>query len=236
MTTGTLRLANYRRMIAARGPRFALEFFREAHLFDLRFGTDTASELAHEEFDASLEGVDHGVYYGASWTSEVRRQFDDLRRRLGDDFAAHSLIDVGCGKGKVVLVWGQELLRAGIRQKVVGIDYYPPLIEVARMNLAKVPHVEGTDFWCGDVRDFDYEGLGTPLIMWAFNPFDAHVFRELANRLESVPTILVYNNPVHWAELVKDGWRPLWETASPVSDHPRTRTAILCNAVHPWSS
>jgi len=232
--TGTLTLANYRRMIAARGPRFAWEFFREAHLFDIRYRTDTASELAREDFDPSLAGIEHGVYYGASWTSEVRRQFADLRVRLGADFAAHSLVDVGCGKGKVVLAWGRELLRSGISQKVVGIDYYQPLITVARENLRRVPHVEGTAFWCGDVRDFDYASLGTPLIMWAFNPFDAHVFHGLASRLTAVPTILVYNNPVHLSELIDDGWRLLWETASPTSNHPRTRAAVLCNAAHPW--
>lgn len=236
MTTGTLRLANYRRMLTARGLRFALEFFREAHLFDLRHGTDTASELARDEFDPSLEEIEHGVYYGASWTSEIRRQFADLRQRLGDEFASYAMVDVGCGKGKVVLVWGMEVHRAGIRQSLVGIDYYSPLISVARSNLTKVPLVRNAEFWCGDVRDFDYERLGSPLVVWAFNPFDPHVFRGLALRLQSVPTILVYNNPVHLVDLVEDGWCPLWESTSPVSDHPRTRTAILCNAAHPWSS
>lgn len=234
MTTGTLGPANYRRMLRARGPRFALEFFREAHLFDLRYRTDTASELALEEFDSSLKGIEHGVSYGASWSSEVRRQFADLRRRLGDDFASYSLVDVGCGKGKVVLVWGMELARVGIRQQLVGIDYYLPLIEVARSNLARMPMIQAADFWCGDVRDFDYVGQGTPLIVWASNPFDAHIFQDLSARLESVPTILVYNNPVHLAELVEDGWRLLWETDISERRHPRARSAVLCNSAHVW--
>ena len=123
-------LDDYWRMFKARGLRLPPTYFLNTHLFDLLHGTDTSFWLPRAAHASEPVNFDHGIYYMASWTSEIKRSFRFLSS-VDSRFSEFSFLDIGCGKGKVNIVWQQLLKRIGKVQPVCGIDYYEPLVRVA---------------------------------------------------------------------------------------------------------
>lgn len=219
----TFGLADYWRMLKARGPRLPIAYFLEAHLFDLRHGVDTHRWLPKDEFEETPENFEHGVLYMVSWTSAVRRAFRFVRARLGARFEGYAFLDIGCGKGKVVLAWTRECRRAGLSQAIHGLDYYAPFVELARANHRRMFGSEGS-FVCGDATKLQPGRFGKKLIVYLYNPFDRPILEAVLDRLAGTDTIVVYNNPLHADALTAKGWALVHETRG---FHPNTWTMIF---------
>lgn len=225
--TASFGLSDYWRMLLARGPRMPWRYFREAHLFDLVHGTDTHERVTLDRFDERPEGAfEHGVLYMCSWTSEVIRSLRVVRAMLGERFERHAFVDIGCGKGKVPIVWSRECARLGLAQRIVGIDYIGSFVRTARRNAARL---EAADiaFVQADAAAFDYTTIGNPLIVYLYNPFDATLLERVLRRLRALDTVLVYNNPVHADVPVAAGWRPVHERRG---FHPNQHTLVYRRA------
>ena len=132
----------------------------------------------------------------ASWTSEIGKSFDLLGARLGQRMGLYTFVDIGCGKGKVPIVWRLKCRDIGIDPRIVGIDYYPPFITIARDNHRKVFGDPG-EFHATDATIMDYARLGPGLIAYLYNPFDAVILDAVLTRLRTIPTIVIYNIPTH---------------------------------------
>lgn len=87
--------------------------------------------------------------------------------------ATDVLVDVGCGRGRVINWW----LRRGLRNRLVGIELVPAVAEHAAARLRRFGNVE---IRCGDAVD-----LIPPeaTFFYLYNPFDAAVMRRFADRL-----------------------------------------------------
>lgn len=133
-STGQFGLHDYINMFKARGWRLPLTYLIEAHLFDLIHGTDTHHWHTKENFPEQPQNFPHGGLYMCNWTREVKQAFRFMQEYLTDDFEKHQFIDVGCGKGKVALIWKQLLDKIDSTQPVVGIDYIPRFIEITKRN------------------------------------------------------------------------------------------------------
>ena len=200
---------DYLRAVRKRGLWHTANYFFNAHLFDLRHGTDTNVWLWRQHFTPPPPNIDHGVCYMASWTSEIRRSFRFLAANL-EGFSSFAFVDVGCGKGKAVLVWQRQLDAIGSTQAVHGIDHYSPLIDVARRNHSKVFGRPG-DFACADAAAFDFGVFGPRLILYLYNPFDEEILGNVLRRVSGKDVCIVYTNPVHADAVAQFGYAPVYE-------------------------
>lgn len=130
-----------------------------------------------------------------------------LLETLPPEAKAGTLVDYGCGKGRVLLLAAE----AGF-VKIVGVEFDPALAKVARQNLSHRLNTEATtvDLHVGDAALFDPpEGL---LTVFLYNPFGGETLRRVAQRLakharnSAEPMWILYVNPVGLAEFTDAGF------------------------------
>lgn len=169
---------------------------RAGAAFDRRFGTDTQASVGVDALDIPPGLAAHAVHYEASSLPKLRRAL----RHLGVRPSGYSFVDVGSGKGMVVL----EAARRPFEQ-VTGIEVSSRLHEVAIENLERFSkHVRlraPVEFLNVDALAFSYPARRQ--VIYLYNPFDEPVLRALVSRLEERLTegvedvLLAYVNPVH---------------------------------------
>lgn len=209
-------------MARSGGLRLAWSFLREVHAFDLRHGTRTAELVRPCDF--GLDKVPEGtVVYMASWTSIIEQQFNACRRVLGADFDRATFVDVGCGKGKVVLVWSAACRAAGSAQRVVGIDFSPVLLAHAAENL-RIMQERGVRLIESDIGQVPASFFGASTILYLYNPFSVAVLSDLLTRLGSRVAAVIYCNPVHVETVAQLGFRAVYET---IGWHPNQRSLLM---------
>lgn len=169
--------------------------FQERDRFDMDYGTNTTTPLAKSGFP-ELPNLAHGKPYMASWTSEIQQSFTLLCSSLGPRMPLYSFVDIGCGKGKVPIVWRLSCEAAGIEQRIIGLDYVASFIDIARQNHRKVFGTEG-EFIAADATNFHYGGLGNGLIAYLYNPFDDVILDQVLRQLRRIPCVVIYNIPTH---------------------------------------
>ncbi len=223
----TFGIKDYWNMFRKRGLRLPINYFLNAHLFDIMHRTDTHTWLPKEDFTDTPPNFAHGVLYMVSWTHEIQRSFQRVRL-LVPDFATRTFIDIGCGKGKVVLVWQQLLQRIGLRQHVIGIDYYQPFIDIAQQNHHIVFGTTG-QFLYADATTLDYTQFGNAFIVYLYNPFDDTILTKVLDVLAPFPTIIIYNNPVHHDVLLTHQYHVIDEH---MGFHPNCQTRIYERIPH----
>jgi len=168
---------------------------QERERFDMEYGTNTMVPLAKSGFN-DVPNLAHGKPYMASWTSEIEKSFDVLRNHLGKRMGLYTFIDIGCGKGKVPIVWRLKAQAVGLAPRILGIDYHTPFVDMARANHRAVFGTPG-DFMVCDAAAMDYGSLGNGLIAYLYNPFDGVLLDKVLARLRTIPCVLIYNIPTH---------------------------------------
>lgn len=162
--------------------------------FDRQHATDTDGEIPVEMLDHSATVAPQAVSYEPTDPDA----FKVMIRQLPIDPGAYTFVDLGSGKGRVVL------LAAGLGfARVLGVEASPLLHQVACQNLrawARAGH---------DTRDIELrledaaeiEMPAGPLVVYLFNPFRertfARVLLQLKWSLQRAPrdVWLVYYNP-----------------------------------------
>jgi len=194
-------IADYVRLARKSGFHRAWSFFRETQWFDLIHGTDTAHWRPKQSFSADLPNVGHGYHYEASYTSQIRRCLDLVAAHA--PLAACDFYDLGCGKGKALLV----AATAGLRS-VTGVEYDPDLVAIAQANLVRT----GGRAAVVEADASLYADYGPLSIIYLFNPFDAELLDRVIARIEATVAdcIVIYTNPVHADRF--DHWRLLART------------------------
>lgn len=183
--------------------------FWQRQLFDLKYGTDTATNVMKPAFKP-VPNLEHGKHYMASWTKELIHSFKIVHKFLGPLFAHYHFIDLGCGKGKACLVWRLQCLKHHVKQDVLGVDYYPPFIEIARANSMKIFGDTG-HFVAVGAETLHYPSFDKPLIIYLYNPFDAILLAKVLDQLLQLPVLVIYNIPSHRTTLLHYGYRLIYE-------------------------
>lgn len=192
--------------------------------FDRRYGVETSglvdgrrlgSGHAHDRHSSAYWGTPSSLFDGviSLWTDTLMM----TQYSLHD----YTLIDIGCGKGRVVML-ASDL---GFR-KVMGVELNPALVSIAQQNLAKW---QSTDHLCTDIAIHHADALDVPIpespvLVYFFNSFDAYLTQLLLNRLQALsqtratPIDIIYTRPEH-AELFKrvPGMHLLWNGDVPFS-------------------
>ena len=139
---------------------------RHNRAYDDRHKVETAREVCLEAAGVGREDVRRGnTRYRATWERLIRRAIDEL----DIDYARHTFVDYGAGKGKAMFVAADYPFK-----RIVGVEYAPHLHAIARRN-CETFQSDGQQCFrlesvCGDV--LDYELPPGPVVCFMCNPFD----------------------------------------------------------------
>lgn len=140
--------------------------------FDWRHGTDTIATSRLDNLTIETASREHGTSYEGIRVLPARRAIPHLRKLV----AGGVFVDLGCGKGKAVMLAAQ----AGLPSR--GIEFARELCEVARRNWASF-HVkagcrpEACAIVEGDVTTYAYPTDET--IYFINNPFDEVILAKV---------------------------------------------------------
>jgi hypothetical protein len=182
------------------------------HPFDAKFGTDTGGMVYAQELRDSRgkKSIYNTAYYGTPPS-----MFLQALGRLEINFADFTFIDLGAGKGRVILLASDFPF-----QKVIGVEFSENLAAVANRNISQYhPHsrqCENVGCIPGDASEFSFPP--GPLVIFMWNPFVGVVFdRMVANlqdslRQEPREVYLLYLNPECGRQLDNcSGLNRIWE-------------------------
>lgn len=173
------------------------------HPFDQRHGVDTSGLLYPDRLPSGHPHDAHSEGYYATAPSVVSAliaRWAETLPALGLSLEDYTLLDLGCGKGRVLMLASQFPF-----ESVIGIELHPMLARIARRNLARwmrTPHP------CRDVHIVHGDVLSTqlpngPVVLFCFNSFGREIVRRLLERLVQLartrtqPIDLLYVHPEH---------------------------------------
>jgi SAM-dependent methyltransferase len=148
--------------------------------FDDTHGTDTAGSVQPEDLGIADDDTrEHAIRYLPSPAKVTRWMLDNI----GIDPAEFSFVDLGCGKGRVILIASERPFR-----RVMGVDISPELSAIARENVARFTppsrRCQQVDVVNGDATTVDYPD--SDILLHLYHPFEPEVLRKaLANLEES---------------------------------------------------
>lgn len=153
--------------------------------FDARYGTDTAGSVQPDQLGITdTEARGQAILYLPSPTRVTRWMFDNI----GVDHREYSLVDLGCGKGRVLLVASDYPFR-----QIVGVEISPDLAAIARQNIDRYqpPSRQCRQVSVANVDATRFEFPGTNLLLHLYHPFEPAitiaVLRNLQRSLEASP-------------------------------------------------
>jgi SAM-dependent methyltransferase len=208
--TGTLRAALYR----ARHPTEQAAK-PQVHPFDKRYGVDTSGLIGGGELRS---GHHHDIFNTAYYGMAPSRFHPVMDRWLSDEThpakANYSFIDLGCGKGRAVLMASEY----GFRQ-VIGVELHPSLAKTAEKNEALWAAAGRAAcpvrILCQDAAEFAFPDGAC--LLYLFHPFTAPVLSRVIERIDADfarhprPLDVIYFNP-QAGDLLENhgGFQRLW--------------------------
>lgn len=160
---------------AARTPSWVVVALRRLSdlAFDWVHGTDTADPVEPGALRVTGPHRERGIRYQITRPRAFRRVLRELDLPPGEVF-----VDIGCGKGLVLL-----LAREFGFRRIVGVEYAPALCEIARRNLEVAGGPDPSRFavHCCDAADYDFREEES--VIYLFNPFDSFVLERVMAQL-----------------------------------------------------
>ncbi len=195
------------------------------HPFDTRYGTDTGGVLgggslavghAHDVHITGYAGISPSRFEAAikQWSSAIGSS------PAAPGLAGYSFIDLGCGKGRALLLASRFPFR-----EVIGIELNPQLAAIAKRNVERWQSSRecrsSIGVHLGDAADPPLPN--TPTLLFLYNAFAEPLVRQLATRLSSAALTdrtvdLIYQN-AYFAHVFTQqlGFRELWRGVLPLS-------------------
>ena len=140
--------------------------------FDRRRGTDTSGIVPLWRLDIASPNARHGERYEATQEEELGVAL----RALDLDASRHTFVDLGCGKGRTLIV--AAALGFG---RVIGVEFAAELCRIARRNMA-IAQVPNAEVLHADAARFRFPAAG--IVLYLFNPFSQDVMREVLAHLQ----------------------------------------------------
>lgn len=187
-----------RRLLGRRTPAAAVT----THPFDLAHGVDTSGLLEGRNLRTGHASDPHNTAYFGVPPSRFRNciaQWRSTEATLPTE--AYRLVDLGCGKGRAVLLAS----RMGFRD-VVGVELHSGLAAASRANLdhwqQSGPTGPAAVLWA-DAAAALPGLLDGPVLLYLYNPFRAPVLRQVLEAVmqradtQDGPTDVLYLYPEH---------------------------------------
>jgi len=173
--------------------------------FDQKCGTDTGGALEPETLGIADDSRrEQAILYLPSPARVTRWMLDNV----GIDHRRFSFIDLGCGKGRVLLVASEYPF-----QRIVGVEISAALCAIARANIDRYRpssrRCDAVDVQNVDATTFDYPA--TDLLLHLYHPFEPELTADVLSRLEQsvretprkvVVAYLLYTSAVESVEAV----------------------------------
>jgi SAM-dependent methyltransferase len=155
--------------------------------FDIKNGTDTSGIEPLWRFSISSPNAKFGGRYHASEEWELAGAL----KVLEEDLSSFTFVDLGCGKGRSLLI----AARMGFR-RAIGVEFASELAATARKNI-QIAGISNASVIDADAAEFSLpEGH---LIVFLFNPFRGVLVRKVVSNLAQ-PRIgklyAIYSNPI----------------------------------------
>lgn len=145
--------------------------------FDKRYGTDTARIVSHDDLDISDEKARRAAVFYVSCPARFERH---VLGALEIDYEDFDFVDIGCGKGRVLLLASEYPFRS-----VTGVEISRKLSVIAENNLRIYPSARQrcakTHVQCIDARLFRISNENT--VFHFYHPFAADVLRPVLNNI-----------------------------------------------------
>jgi hypothetical protein len=216
---------------------------RPLHPFDLRYDVDTSGLIGGRELRSGHRNdVYNTAYYGMA-PSRFRKVVADW---LSDDshtaVADYSFVDLGCGKGRAVMMASEYAFR-----QVIGVELNGPLTKIAKKNVVAWT-VAGRAICplrivCRDATEFVFPDGAC--LLYLFHPFAAPVVERLIESIDAQFSArpgkmdLIYFNPEagHLLE-AHEGFKLLWTGTVEMSEEDAEADSVassddLCS-VYRW--
>jgi predicted RNA methylase len=177
--------------------------------FDRQYGVDTTRSRGTEwAADIDSENWGEGTGYAATPPDTVRRSIQSLQI----DHEEYVFIDLGSGKGRVVLVASEFPFK-----ECLGIEYAPDLHKVAVRNIADFSsdkqRCKVVKSHCLDAAKFSLPE--TPLVLFFAHPFGDAVLdkflQSVQRSLRETPrrVYVIYYDPICSDQFVSAGFREI---------------------------
>lgn len=183
----------------------ALRHVAEELFFDLYHGVDTTSLWTTWEVPEGYEPAKF-VHYAPSKIAHVI----DALSSLDIDYPVFTFVDIGSGKGRILLLASRFPFR-----KIIGVEFHPKLCEIAQNNLSKYRRAQkkcgDIEVHCADATVFPLPQSGK-LVLYLFNPFGAVMVEKFLNHLGEAlhrsprEVWIIYQYPVHRALMTQCGF------------------------------
>ncbi|HZW33296.1 MAG TPA: class I SAM-dependent methyltransferase [Isosphaeraceae bacterium] len=144
--------------------------------WDRRRGVETEEVVHQEQLDFDSPNREHALGYIPTGQWSFRSVVGSLRD-LGVRPSEFTLVDFGCGKGRVLLM----ALEAGFRS-AIGVEFAPDLARTADANLRSYRGGRhAASVHCGDAAVFPIPA--DPVVLFIANPFTGPVLEAVAENI-----------------------------------------------------
>lgn len=166
----------------------------DGRAFDKAHGVDTAGIISLAALDVAEPSWVHGFDYQPVEPIDLAAVLEPF----AIDYPQTTFIDLGAGKGRVVM------LASGLPfRQLIGVEIAPELARVAIANMRRYTQAQGSATAWEIVRADagDYRFPATPLVIFMYNPFTATIMRRVIERLQEARNraaervIVVYVRP-----------------------------------------
>lgn len=181
-----------------RGVRFIWTYFTQSLWFDIKHHTNTSFRVPKDQQLLPLASNDsvNGLLYVASFTSVIQTTIRLALNILGSErLSSTQFLDLGCGKGKAVLLCALEYQKL-ISTPILGIEYDPSLVDIALSNVSQVfpdnPPISIVNDSAVNLAMY----LSSPtLVVYLYNSFQGKTLQQVLQVLADIPHILIYVDP-----------------------------------------
>ena len=168
---------------------------RQHDRFDTKYRVDTQAPVRISDLETANPAAPFANRYEGTPIVAIRK----IIRRLKIDRPQFTFIDLGSGKGRVLLIAAQYPFKS-----VIGIEFSETLHNIASTNIRSFcksapTKTHPTSINC-DAAGFDFSDLGNKVV-FCYNPFAAELMIRVIHNLQrsrhpSEETLLVYLGPM----------------------------------------
>ena len=204
---------------------------RRQRFGDIEFDCDYRVETTA----ANVSLRDHllGVLAGGAYQPCDPALFHETLQNLRIDYGQFDFIDLGCGKGRALLLASDYPFR-----RILGVELFPGLKQICDENIRQYSSPRQRCFAlesiCSDARNFEFPAV--PAVLFLFNPLPEaglqRVIRNLERSLTASPrqVVIIYHNPIR--EHVLAASNPLTKISSSLQCAVYGSREIGCDRQH----
>lgn len=167
--------------------RWLREFRQRDSAFDKKLGVDTKGPVGLWHLRVRSDNLQHAIRYEGVDPDLFRRALTEI----GENFSGFSFIDLGCGKGRALLLADEFNF-----SQIIGVEFAPELAAVARKN----GHRAGVNATVLSQDAVQFSFPPGDSVVYLYNPFGPTVMEPVLDHVlaaNNSKCYIVYVKPVH---------------------------------------